>query len=103
MCMLLRAVFLISVGMGLRYGVLFRLRMTTAVEVLHVMVVVVLIQNHIEIAGTQPGLEYLRDYDLITIQRKTGQPFLKNPAVSTEVQKSTDGHVTADTGIAFQI
>lgn len=74
-----------------------------AVEVLHVMVMVLLLQHYIEIAGIDSGLVYTADAGREAIEGEASESFPKLLLVYSQVKERSDRHVAADPGIAFEI
>ena len=62
-----------------------------------------LLQNHIKITGIDPAFFRPSDPDLIPFERQCLQRFPEGLLSGAKIQKRTHSHITADTGITFQI
>ena len=87
----------VLVAVGVPVGV------TVPVQVLRVMVVVVLVQDHIEVADVQTGLRHTGDLRPEPLQVKGRQRPVQGLPVGAEVEHRRHGHVSADAGVAFEV
>ena len=74
-----------------------------AVEVLHVIIVIVLLQHHPEVAHIQSGLADPADFRAEAPEGQGGQHPLQRPPVRPQVQQRRHGHIAADAGAALKI
>ena len=97
MVILMVVVMLVFVVMFFLVGV--------AIQVFHVMVVVfvLFVQQHIKIAGIQPGFFHAGDLHFNAVHRQAGKGLFQHSFVSAKVQQSRRYHIAADAGIAFQV
>jgi len=77
--------------------------MAVAMKPFHIVVMVLLFKDDIEVAGIDTGLYDTADTYAETVKWKACKSLLKLVRVDTEVKKGCYGHVTADSGITFQI
>ena len=73
------------------------------VKILHIMIMVIMLKNHIEITSPDPRLEDIFNLYGITGKRQAIQGFHEYLAVCAEIQQGCHRHITADTCAAFQI
>ena len=85
--------------------IMMKLRMHVPVKIRHVVVVIVmiLIQDHIEIAGVDPSLFDPADPDLIAVQGERGKRREKPALIRAQVQQRSHGHISADPAGAVEI
>lgn len=74
-----------------------------AVKIGHVVVVVVVIEDHVKVTGVEAALVHSADGDAVAFQGKAGQRRLKHLLIGAEIEQSRDGHIAADAGITFEI
>ena len=67
-----------------------------SMQVVHIVVMVVLLENYIEVAGTNAGLQYIFYFDCIAGHWKTVKCLDKFFLISAQIEKGCHCHVTAD-------
>ena len=108
MIVMMRCMVMLMVMMVLRVVMsvfMMKLRMHVPVQIRHVMIVIVmiLIQDHVEIAGIDPGLFDPADPDLISVQGKGGKRRKKAVLIRAQIQQRSHGHISADPAGAVKI
>lgn len=85
--------------------VLLCLRRSLSEQISHIMimVLVLMIQQHIEINRRNPALLHLRNLNVKALRRDRLQNLLQLLLVCTKIQQCTCQHIAADSGITFQI
>ena len=86
---------LMFVGMGMAFPL--------SVQVLHIVVVVLLLQHHIEVAAINAVPVHPGNPSLIPLQRQGFQGLCQNLPVCSQVQEHGHRHVSADSAFAFQV
>ena len=74
-------------------------------QIFHVMIVVFMcrVQNDIEVTGADTGFVNLFDFNGIAGQREAFQCLRQYFFTCTQIKQGSNCHVTADSGITFQI
>jgi len=70
--------------------------MALSMEIFHVMVVVVVFQDYIKVAGVYPCLAYTADARFKTCEGKTFQGLVEYFGIGSQVKKGSHGHIAAD-------
>ena len=83
--------------------VVVRMHMLPPMQVFHVMVMVVLLQYHVEVAGIYAGFFHSADFCFKACDRQALQCLVQHLRIGSQVQHCCHGHIAADAGIAFQI
>ena len=85
--------------------VFLRFRRSLSEQIGHVMimVLVLMIQQHIEINRRNPALLHLRNLNVKALRRDRFQHLLQLLLICTKIQQCTCQHISADSGITFQI
>ena len=73
------------------------------VEVFHVMVVVILFKDHIEITYIDTRLVHSGDLDFKTFDRNTIECMEQSVLIDAKVDHGGNRHVSTDSGAAFEI
>ena len=68
-----------------------------------IMILVFMIQQHIEINRRNPALLHLRNLNVKALRRDRFQHLLQLLLICTKIQQCTRQHISADSGITFQI
>jgi hypothetical protein len=77
--------------------------MSFTIQVFHVMVVIVMFKDNIEVTGIYPRLRDTTDTCLKTCERQTLQCLVQHIGICTQIEQGGYGHITADAGITFEI
>lgn len=80
-----------------------RVQITVQVGHVVVMIFLILIQDHVKVAGIDAGLFDTADLDTIPLQGKGVESFKKALLVRTQIQQGSDSHVSADAAGAVEI
>ena len=85
--------------------VFLRIRRSLSEQISHVMIMilVLMIQQHIEINRRNPALLHLRNLNVKALRRDRLQHLLQLLLVCPKIQQCTRQHISADSGITFQI
>ena len=86
---------LVFVGMGMAFPF--------PVQVLHIVVVVLLLQNHVEVAAIDAVPVHPGNPNLVPLQRQGFQGLCQNLPVRPQVQEHGHRHVSADSAFTFQV
>ena len=81
----------------------FRRSLSEQISHIMIMVLVLMIQQHIEINRRNPALLHLRNLNVKALRRDRLQNLLQLLLVCTKIQQCTCQHIAADSGITFQI
>ena len=81
----------------------FRRSLSEQISHIMIMVLVLMIQQHIEINRRNPALLHLRNLNVKALRRDRLQHLLQLLLVCTKIQQCTCQHIAADSGITFQI
>ena len=73
------------------------------VEPFHIVIMVLLLQDDIEVARIDSRFLHAAYPCRETIEGKRAESLLQLDRIDAQVNQGSDGHVTADSGIAFQI
>ena len=74
-----------------------------SVKIFHVMIMVLMIQDHVKVAGVNAGFVFPCDLRPEALQRKAVQCRLQNLGVCAQIQQGCNRHIPADPGITFKI
>ena len=101
--MLILSMFMIMMMLVILFMSMPMLLMLMSEEILHIMVVILFLQNHIKIARIDSGLLHGRDLGPEAIQRERGEYLLKYLTVRAQIQKRAYRHIAADSRITLKI
>ena len=86
---------LVFVGMGMTFPF--------PVQVLHVVVVILLLQHHVEVAAIDAVPVHPGNPNLVPLQRQGFQGLCQNLPVRPQIQEHGHRHVSADSAFTFQV
>ncbi len=73
------------------------------IQILHVVIMIIMLQDYGKIAGADAGFAYLFDFNPVSLKGKGVQGFRQHMAVCTQIQQGSYGHIAADTARTFQV
>ena len=74
-----------------------------SMQVIHIMVMVVMSEDYVKVAGTDAGFQDIFYFNGISGQQKTVKCLPEFFLISSQIEKCCDCHVTADSGSTFYI